>query len=371
MFPFSFRVRATPSRRTPQPLRLVLAACVASTTVLLYPAHADDKAIAPVVVPGAPVLSPAAVAPVPRVFDAAPTLSFSTLDGRPWNSRDLLGQRGALILFLPDAAVQGPNKAPELWMQTLADAAPSLRAASIEPALLLSAQGARSLLQKVPPAAPGLQTLAIGRDVETLRPLFGAEEFGATLVFVDQAGFWRDAQTLSSPAGLAATLQQVPRWKPKIEIGKAAPDFSVPTSGGRAFRLADLRGKRSVLLTFFPKCFTGGCTNHLTSLRDQQEAFDAASTQIVAVSVDPADGPHGQLAFAARWNFGFSLVPDVNRNLSLLYGAATSPNQVAARISVLIDKDGLVRWMTRDVNVRTHGADVLAALREQGLAPAP
>jgi peroxiredoxin len=155
--------------------------------------------------------------------------------------------------------------------------------------------------------------------------------------------------------------------KPSVEVGQRAPDFKVELADGRTWRLSDQRNKRNVLLTFFPKCFTGGCANHLSSLRDRQAEFDAAETEIVAVSVDPAGGERGQLAFAQQWQLNFPMVPDTQRRLSKLYGAVRNDKQLAARMSVLIDKQGIVRFVDTNVNVAMHGADMIARIREMAM----
>jgi len=85
------------------------------------------------------------------------------------------------------------------------------------------------------------------------------------------------------------------------------------------------------------------------------------------VSVDPAEGEKGQIAFAKQLGVDFPLIPDTGRNLSILYGAASHPTQLSARMSVLIDKDGIVRLIDHNVGVRTHGPDMLQKLRELGL----
>ena len=122
-----------------------------------------------------------------------------------------------------------------------------------------------------------------------------------------------------------------------------------------------------MLLTFFPRCFTGRCANHLSSLRDRQAEFDAAETQILAVSVDPAEGDRGQIAFAKQWQLAFPLIPDTQRSLSKLYGAVRNDNQLAARMTILIDKEGVVRFVDTNVNVQTHGDDMLAEMRKLGM----
>ena len=152
-----------------------------------------------------------------------------------------------------------------------------------------------------------------------------------------------------------------------LQVGQVAPDFALRDMNGALQTLAARRRQRNLLLTFFPKCFTGGCANHLSSLRDVKAQLDAAQTDVLAVSVDPADGEKGQKAFAAQWQLNFPLLPDTDRKLSLLYGAAQTPTDLDSRMTVLIDKSGIIRWIDRDVNVKTHGADVLAKMRELGM----
>jgi len=154
----------------------------------------------------------------------------------------------------------------------------------------------------------------------------------------------------------------------KLQIGQPAPDFSVVDANGQLQKLSDRRGRRNVLLTFFPRCFTGGCTAQNLSLRDEYLNFVRLNTDVLAVSVDAADGENGQRAFTAKYKLPFPLLPDTSRALSVLYGAAQSSSDATSlRQSVLIDKDGIVRWVDRDVQTATHGADVLRAMRELGM----
>lgn len=152
-----------------------------------------------------------------------------------------------------------------------------------------------------------------------------------------------------------------------IVVGHLAPDFSVRDANGQMQSLGARRGKKNVLLTFFPKCFTGGCTEHLSSLRDEYANFIHNDTDIIAVSVDAAEGAQGQRAFAAKYGFPFPLIPDTNRGLSRLYGAVQTSDDMDSRLSILIDKNGVIRWIDRDVQVSTHGADVLRQMRILGL----
>ena len=104
-----------------------------------------------------------------------------------------------------------------------------------------------------------------------------------------------------------------------LRVGDAAPDFTATDSNGNTWKLSDLRGRKNVLLTFFPRCFTGGCAGHLASVQAALPALEKTQTQVLAVSVDPAAE---QTAFAAKLSLQFPLLPDPERDLSMLYGAA-------------------------------------------------
>ena len=195
------------------------------------------------------------------------------------------------------------------------------------------------------------------------RSLFGLGSSVSTWVQIDRAGFVRRVQPLRDTASLRNALLNDADTTPLLAEGQPAPDFRVRDMNSRPRSLREFRG-RSLLLTFFPRCFTGGCVIHLSSLRDEYAKLQAAGVDVLAVSVDGADGVHGQKAFAKNLNLPFDLLPDTGRNLSMLYGAAASPEQVASRISILIDPNGVVRWIDRQINLQTHGVDVLAKVRE-------
>lgn len=102
----------------------------------------------------------------------------------------------------------------------------------------------------------------------------------------------------------------------------------------------------------------------MASLRAERDRLEENDIKVLGISVD---APETQIAFADSLDLHFPLIPDVGRNLSILYGAANDPNQLASRMSVLIDKQGVVRWIDKHVDVRTHGADVLAKVSELGM----
>lgn len=283
------------------------------------------------------------------------TVQTSTLQ-TTWNNHDSLGWHSLALV------VAGRNFALS-WLPVWKDASTNLAAKNLETALVISSDQAASL--KAPSATP-FPILEDSKGVTG--KLFGLTSSTSALVLIDRAGILRRVQPLYTARDLQTAFSQLQDPTPAIAEGQAAPDFRVRDMNGNTRRLSDYRGRKNLLLTFFPKCFTGGCTVHLSSLRDEYSKLQAADVEVLAVSVDAADGEHGQKAFAKHLNLPFDLVPDTGRNLSILYGAANSPDQLAARISVLIDKKGVVRWIDKQINLKTHGADVLAKVQELGLA---
>lgn len=148
-------------------------------------------------------------------------------------------------------------------------------------------------------------------------------------------------------------------------VGQPAPLFTVKDMNGVERRLESLRGKKNLLLTFFPRCFTGNCASQLSSLRDNYDDLQKAGVEVWAASTDPAEGEKGQRAFARHLKLPFPLLPDTRREISLLYGAVQSREQMAARMSIFIDTNGTVLWIDKQINPRTHGEDVLRQMQEQ------
>lgn len=176
------------------------------------------------------------------------------------------------------------------------------------------------------------------------------------------------ALIIGSNSPLASSAQDISAQCPII--GNVAPSLSLFDASKRRHALSDGRGRRALLITFFPRCFTGNCASQLTSLRDSYPALQKAGVEVWAVSTDPADGSQGQRAFSKHLKLPFPLFPDTDRKISLAYGAVQSKDQMAARMSVFIDKNGIVRWIDKQINPRTHGADVLARIRaEAKVAP--
>ncbi len=187
---------------------------------------------------------------------------------------------------------------------------------------------------------------------------------------VGDSFFERAAVTLSDgrelPLDIMGSVGQgtLPDLAANVKLNKLAPTFAGTDANGNAVASSDFAGQSNLLLTFFPHCFTGGCESHLASLRDAAPALAATGTRIVAVSTDDAAQVK---AFAAQLGLPFPVISDADRKIALAFGAVQNKSEAPSRISILIDKRGIVRWINTDVHVKTHGADVLTKIGELGL----
>jgi len=142
-----------------------------------------------------------------------------------------------------------------------------------------------------------------------------------------------------------------------LKVGDTAPDFTLQTHDGKNLTLSSLRGKK-VLLWFYPKADTPGCTAEGRGFREQHADFVANNIVVLGVSFDDVES---NAAFAKKFEFPFSLVCDTQRVAGMAYGACDNPKaRSATRISYLIDEQGKIVHVYPHVNPREHPAQVLA-----------
>ena len=145
------------------------------------------------------------------------------------------------------------------------------------------------------------------------------------------------------------------------EAGSPAPQFTLKSQDGSAVSLKDFRGKW-VVLYFYPKDFTSGCTLEAHNFQRDQAEYEKRNAVIVGISVDNADS-HQQ--FCVKEGLSFRLLADTDHNVSTEYGTLTQlPFTHAARNTFLITPDGRIARVFDDVNPAEHSAQVLAALTE-------
>jgi peroxiredoxin Q/BCP len=151
-----------------------------------------------------------------------------------------------------------------------------------------------------------------------------------------------------------------------IEPGKKAPAFTLPSDDGGKVRLADFRG-RPVVLYFYPKDDTPGCTREACAFRDRLAEWKTLGAVVLGISADDL-ASHG--AFRKKYGLNFPLLSDVDHAVADKYGAWREKNMYGKksmgiqRSTYLIDRDGKVAKVWKRVNVDGHDQQVLEALRE-------
>jgi thioredoxin-dependent peroxiredoxin len=145
-----------------------------------------------------------------------------------------------------------------------------------------------------------------------------------------------------------------------VEEGKPAPDFELPSDNGQTVKLSDLRGK-PVVLYFYPRDDTPGCTRQACGIRDAYGEFERAGAVVLGVSAD-TQASHER--FKAKYSLPFTLLADPEHSLGEAYGVAREGKRSYERSTFVIDADGKVKKIMRRVKPDTHADEVLAALAD-------
>lgn len=148
------------------------------------------------------------------------------------------------------------------------------------------------------------------------------------------------------------------------KVGDAAPDFSLTGSDGRTYRLADLKGKKGVILAWFPKAFTGFCTAECKSLRESGGEIAKAGVAVFAVSVDDAAT---NKKFAESLGLDYPILSDPTKATARAYGVLNGANGLAQRWTFFIGKDGRIAAIDESVQPTTHGKSVAEQAVKLGL----
>lgn len=144
-----------------------------------------------------------------------------------------------------------------------------------------------------------------------------------------------------------------------LDVGTQAPDFSVQDHHGKTVSLQDFKG-RKVVIWFYPKADTPGCTVEGKGFRDDYKKFEGKNTVILGVSLDDVAG---NKAFAEKFSFPFQLLCDVNREIALAYHAVQSVEDgYASRISYVIDEEGKILEAIEKVDTSSHSSDLCSRM---------
>ena len=125
-----------------------------------------------------------------------------------------------------------------------------------------------------------------------------------------------------------------------IKVGDRVPNFSLPSQTGTTFNIGDLIGKKSLVIYFYPKDDTPGCTAESCAFRDSYEVFTDAGAEVIGIS---ADSPQSHQQFAQKYNLPFTLLSDSDNRVRKLFGVPSTLFVLPGRVTYIIDKQGIVR----------------------------
>lgn len=164
-------------------------------------------------------------------------------------------------------------------------------------------------------------------------------------------------------AGILATvLVSAMMAQAQVKVGDPAPDFSLTGSDGKVHKLSALRGQ-GVVIAWFPKAFTGGCTAECKSLRENSAGLRGQGVALFAASVDEVEK---NKEFAKSLELDYPILSDPTKATAKAYGVLNA-NGVASRWTFYIGKDGKIAHIDQAVQTSTHGATVVEQAKKLGL----
>ncbi|MCL4420011.1 thioredoxin-dependent thiol peroxidase [Patescibacteria group bacterium] len=143
-----------------------------------------------------------------------------------------------------------------------------------------------------------------------------------------------------------------------LNVGDTAPDFSSVDQNGKPVRLSDFKGK-PVVVYFYPKDDTPGCTKEACNFRDNYSEYEKAGVKVLGISVDD---PHSHKKFEEKYSLNFTLVADHERKISENFGVLGDRN--AKRVTYIIGKDGKIAHVYPKVSPDEHAVEVMKKLKE-------
>jgi peroxiredoxin Q/BCP len=148
-----------------------------------------------------------------------------------------------------------------------------------------------------------------------------------------------------------------------VSVGNAAPDWKLQGSDGKTYALADFKGRQGVVLAWFPKAGTPGCTAELRDMRDRAAEIAAYDAAVFLISLDP---PERNAEWAKQEGAKQVILSDPTGEVAKAYGVAGAGGLFAKRWTFYIDKDGAIVEIDKSVNTGSAGADIAKKLEALG-----
>ena len=151
----------------------------------------------------------------------------------------------------------------------------------------------------------------------------------------------------------------------ELKVGDEAPDFTMVGSDGKTYKLSEFKGKQAVVVAWYPRAFTGGCTKECKAFKEQGSAIREYEVAYFTASNDPADK---NKKFAESLGVDYPILSDPDSSVAKAYGVLNSAGTAAQRWTFYIGADGKILHIDKAVKTESHGTDVAARLGELGVA---
>ncbi len=146
-----------------------------------------------------------------------------------------------------------------------------------------------------------------------------------------------------------------------IQVGDRAPDFELPDGGGKTVRLSEFQGKKNVVLFFYPKDDSPGCTVEACTFRDRYQDFADAGAELIGISSDSVES---HASFAGKHRLPMTLLSDSRGEVRKRYGVKATLGILPGRATFIVDKGGVVRHVFESqVRVKKHVQESLDVLK--------
>jgi len=153
----------------------------------------------------------------------------------------------------------------------------------------------------------------------------------------------------------------------ELKVGDPAPDFELKGSDEKLHHLADFKDKKAVVIAWFPRAFTPGCTAECKSMKEDGEAIRKFDVVYFTASTDPVEGARGNKAFAESLGVDYPILSDPEGKVAKDYGVINARGDGAQRWTFYISKDGKVAAIDKKINTGKAGTDVATKLKELGV----
>ncbi len=166
---------------------------------------------------------------------------------------------------------------------------------------------------------------------------------------------------------LALTLTiSLPALAAELKVGDEAPNFTMKGSDGKTYSLSDFKGKKAVVLAWYPKAFTGGCTKECKSFQEQGEALKGLNVAYFTASVDSVED---NTKFAKSLNVtDYAILSDPDKKVAGEYGVINPKNGFASRWTFYIDKEGKIAAINKKAATDNAAIETATTLKDLGIA---